>query len=91
VLGGVTDTLSLTYGRFDAVLEKAKGSQSVESVVNLPETVSAPIVAGDVIGTIDYKIGEEILGTVEIKAAENVEKIGYFGLFRRLLSQFFFH
>jgi len=91
VLGGVTDSLGLTYGKFDAVLDKGQAAQGVESVVELPEVVSAPIQAGDVIGKIDYKLGDEIIGTVEIRAAETVEKIGFFGLFRRLLSHFFLH
>lgn len=91
VLGGVTDSLGLTYGKFDAVLDKGQAAQGVESVLELPEVVSAPIQAGDVIGKIDYKLGDEIIGTVEIRAAETVEKIGFFGLFQRLLSHFFLH
>jgi len=91
VLGGVTDSVGLTYGKFDAVLEKDKAVQGVETVVELPEVISAPIRVGDVIGKIDYKLGDEVIGTVEIRASETVEKIGFFGLFRRLLSHFFLH
>ncbi len=91
VLGGVTDSVPLVYQRFDAVLDKAKGAQEIETVIDLPEKITAPVKAGDVIGRIDYKIGDEVIGSVDIKAAENVEKIGFFGLFRRLLSHFFLH
>lgn len=91
VLGGVCRSVGLVYGKFDAVLEKDKAGQGIETVVELPESVSAPIYAGDVIGKIDYKLGDEILGSVDIRAAENVEKIGFFGLFSRLLSHFFLH
>ncbi len=91
VLGGVSDSLPLVYEKFDTVLEKAAGGQEVVTVTDLPDYVSAPIRAGDVIGTIEYRMGDQVLGTVPVKAAENVEKIGYFGLLCRFLSRVFFH
>ncbi len=91
VMGGVSDCLPLVYDKFDMVLEKTNGDRQVETITNLPDHVSAPIRAGDEIGTLEYRIDGELLGTVPVKAAENVEKIGYFGLLNRFLSHLFFH
>ncbi len=91
VLGGVSNTVGLCYDAFDAVLEKAKTGQGVEQVVELPDTVSAPVLSGEELGRITYRIGDEVLGSVAIRASEDVEKIGYFGLFIRLVQRLFFH
>jgi D-alanyl-D-alanine carboxypeptidase (penicillin-binding protein 5/6) len=91
VLGGITDRLPLVYDKFDAILEKSVGGREVETVIDLPDHVAAPIQAGDRIGTVEYRIDGELLGSVPVKAAENVEKIGYFGLLCHLLSHLFFH
>lgn len=88
VLGGITDRCGLRYGKADFVLPKG-GAASVTQSVTLPEQISAPIKTGDVIGSITYMLGGEVLGSVEITAAEDVPKISYFGLFKRILNCFF--
>lgn len=88
VLGGITDRCGLRYGKADFVLPKG-GAASVTQSVTLPEQISAPIKMGDVIGSITYMLGGEVLGSVEITAAEDVPKISYFGLFKQILNCFF--
>lgn len=88
VLGGVSDTVKLTHGGFETVLEKSEAAKGVDTVVNLPESINAPVKAGDPVGTVDYKIGDTVIGSAEIKAAEDVPRIGFAGLLARLFSHF---
>lgn len=89
VIGGVTGSCGLVYDKFDIVIDKADSVKGLETQINLPEFLSAPIKAGDVIGSIEYKVGENKVGMVNVYASENVEKISYFGLLKRMLTKFF--
>ncbi len=88
VLGGITDSCGLRYGKADFVLPKGSAS-SVTQSVTVPEQISAPVQAGDVIGSISYMLNGEVLGSVEVTAAEDVPKISYLGFFKRILTRFF--
>lgn len=89
VLGGVSNSCRLMYEKFDIVLDKSEAVKGVEPAVNLPEYISAPVEAGEVIGNIDYKIGDETIGSVNIVAVEAIEKISYLGLLKRMINSFF--
>ncbi len=89
IQGGVKGSVPLKYGSFSAVLEKGEAVKGVAPIVNLPQSLTAPIYKGEVVGTVDYMVGDSKLGVVNIYATETVEKISFFGLFGRLLSKFF--
>lgn len=87
VKGGVADTCNLEYGEINLVLEKEKLSKLTQRF-ELPENVKAPVRKNDVIGRVVLECdGEEIIST-DIRAAENIDEIGFFGLFGRILSNF---
>ena len=88
VLGGISSECETVYGDFGTVVEKSAGSK-LESLIQLPETVAAPVKSGDVIGRIEYSLNGVALGEVDIKAAESVDKISFFGVLGRLASKFF--
>ena len=54
----------------------------------LPEKVSAPIKAGDVIGTVRYTLDGETVAETPIKAASDVPRIDFITLLWRMLSVF---
>ncbi len=86
VLGGVADTVPLAVGESSLVLEKGQAAKLTHEIY-LPEDISAPISVGDTVGRIDFLIDGEIISTVPITASENVEKIGYIGLFCRFIKK----
>ena len=69
------------------MLEKAE-TERVQKVISLEEGLAAPIKKGEKIGTVSYMLGEQTLATTDILADESVEKIGYWGLFLRMLADF---
>ncbi|MBE6632079.1 MAG: D-alanyl-D-alanine carboxypeptidase [Ruminococcaceae bacterium] len=87
VMGGVNDSVTLIRSEFDKVIEKGSADISIET--DIPEYIEAPVSAGDKIGTVTYKRGDEVLGTSEVLAGENVDRIGYLGLLFRMIERFF--
>lgn len=47
-------------------------TESITCTVRLPKFVYAPVSEGDVIGSVEYKMGEETIGTVELTALRNI-------------------
>ena len=72
-----------------AVIPKnAKDRIQVE--LNLKEDViSAPVEAGTVVGKAEYRLGDEMLASVDISTMEEVEKAGFFEIIWREIVNFF--
>ena len=87
VLGGVAEDCGVLYSDFSRLMKKGS-EKSVTYTLELPETVSAPVRMGDVIGKIVYRSGEEIIGEADILACESVDKISFWGLFARMIKIF---
>ena len=85
--GGVFPECQVRYEEFDALIPKGQCAR-VERVVELPEVLPAPLLAGDEVGKIVFKLNGEEIGSVPIRVTASIEKIGFGTLFCRLLSQF---
>jgi D-alanyl-D-alanine carboxypeptidase (penicillin-binding protein 5/6) len=90
VLGGIKDFCPLICDGFDSVVTKDTFSNGITVEEVLPQKIKAPIKAGDKIGEAIIKVGDEILGTVPIRAAEGVDKLSFSGILKRLFSSFFY-
>ncbi len=84
VTGGKTDHIKTVKGEYSAVLKKG-ADKNVTSEIALPESIAAPVKAGDVIGTVTYSLDGEIIGEAPVTATENVEKISYFDVICKIL------
>ncbi|MHB1152301.1 MAG: D-alanyl-D-alanine carboxypeptidase family protein [Eubacteriales bacterium] len=87
VVGGVKPDCVTEYGIFNAVLERG-ADKEIEAKINLDENISAPVTRGDVVGTIEYMKDGVKIGEVEITAAEDIGRIGFFGLFGKLFLKY---
>ena len=87
ITGGVGNTLATVKEDFSATVEKAKLSK-IETRVDIPEKLAAPIAKGQKIGTVTYLEGGKEIGTADILAAHSVDKITFSTLFPRLLAWF---
>lgn len=87
VEGGVTENVSLKYqGEFRYLDTKGIDFSQVEKVINLPESVVAPIEAGEVVGVVRYFIDGTEIGSVPILYGENVEKALYKDYLKRVID-----
>ena len=85
---GRADSVSLEYGGEAYALVEGKG-QTPEYDLRLKKTVQAPVRAGEALGELTVRIRGQVVETVPILAAEDVERVGFFGLFRRLGGSLF--
>lgn len=85
--GGMKDTVSLSSHPFSVALPKEKIS-SVQTVIELPERLSAPLSVGDTVGRVVYTLDGEVLGEAPITVSDTVDKISFWEILRRLLGAF---
>ncbi len=83
ITGGERDEVGLTYPRFTAVLPKADMT-AVEHAVTLPESLPAPVRAGEAVGKIIYTCKGQSIGEVAITASETAERLGFWELWWRI-------
>ena len=88
ITGGKQDEVTLSYPRFTAVLPKSDMS-SVEHSVTLPDTLAAPLRAGEAVGTITYTCKGAPIGAVAVTATETVERITWWELWGRIIKAMF--
>ncbi|MEE1240068.1 MAG: D-alanyl-D-alanine carboxypeptidase family protein [Acutalibacteraceae bacterium] len=62
-------------------------TENISCQVYLPKFLYAPIVKGDVLGTVEYKMGDEVIGTVELTSLRNIpalpDKISFNEIIRK--------
>lgn len=87
VKGGASPALPVSYGEFTALLPAASHGK-VEATVELPESVTAPVCAGDTVGRVIYSVDGESVGEVPIKADCDAPRISFGQLLVRILAAF---
>ena len=85
---GKADTVRLEYGGEPYALVQGKG-QTPEYELELSGSVRAPVNQGDELGSLTVRLGGETVARVPLCAGENVESIGFCGLFARLGASLF--
>ncbi len=85
VLGGVSAECPVRAEGFSEVVPKNNGKR-VEYITELPETLSAPIKKGDIVGKITYRLDGTPIGERSIIAEESIEKIGFWDFLCRVLA-----
>ena len=76
VARGMAPTVEAQVGESPSLLLEVSETGSVETEVLLEE-LTAPVKAGDVIGTVRYSLGGEVLAEVDITAAGDVEAVTF--------------
>ena len=87
VTGGKIMRINARAPRFSCVLPKANIG-SVEKEMTIPEKVVAPVRAGEAIGEIVYSCAGKEVGRSAVSAVQTSEKIGFWGIFQRILSKY---
>ena len=86
VLGGIQGICSISSTPITTMIEKTNLNQ-IQTKIELPKRVNAPIVKGQVIGSITYTVHDEIITKSDICANESIPKIDFFGVWIRLLRE----
>lgn len=86
VKGGVLPQVKIEARENFNILMKKSEATGITQTVTLPENVTAPVTTGDTIGTVDFYSGDTQIGSVNITAAENVDRMTFFTAFLWILD-----
>lgn len=74
---------------FSALVNKAD-LKKINKIYSIPKNVSAPVKAGERIGSVEYKIGEKTLGTSDVYVKEDLARMDYFDVFFKMIKKCLF-
>ena len=86
VTGGTVDSLPVVRKEFRCVLPREMLSK-IECRTELTDTVSAPVSQGDELGKAVYLVDGKPIGEAAVTASQEVGRIGFFELWRRLSAR----
>ena len=89
VTGGMTGEVRLEAAAPAGVLTPVSEQGALETVIELPEAVAAPVEKGKPLGPVRVLRGGETVQEIPITAAESAEAITFGSAFQYLLSWFF--
>lgn len=79
VTDGVAQSVFLKYaGSFSYLSLNGEDFSAIEKELMLPETLKAPVSAGEKVGVLRYELNGKVLGEVGILTNGSVEKAGFF-------------
>ena len=88
VENGMTDSVSLQAGELSGVLMPAYGQETLAAELVLPESVQAPVTAGQTVGSIRVTLNGEPVEEIPVTAADGAEAVTFRSAFRYLLGCF---
>ena len=86
VVGGEKETVGAKCNGISLLVKKSEAG-NITFTDSLPDSVSAPANVGEKIGERTYYFGETALGKSDIILDESVDRIGFWGIFLKLLSR----
>lgn len=89
VEGGVEKEVAVKYqGEFRYLDTKGNALEQVEKVIELPESVQAPILENGEAGRVKYLLNGVEIGSVSILYAGTVEKAGFLDYFKEIFERY---
>jgi D-alanyl-D-alanine carboxypeptidase (penicillin-binding protein 5/6) len=85
VKGGTSDSVSVYRAPFNTVVKKSD-LKKIEECYDIPESISAPTKKGEVVGKVRFLIGDVEIGRCDVCASDDVERIGFLGLFSKIIK-----
>lgn len=87
--GGVEEEVSVRYqGEFRYLDTQGNALDSIEKVIELPESAQAPVSEGKQAGTVRYMLNGTEIGSVPILYAQDVLKAGYSDYLQKIIGFF---
>lgn len=91
VTGGCGEAVELAYDLPQHLIVKKGEKEALQSTLSLPESVQAPVTAGQALGSVTVTAGGETLGSWEVRAKEEVDALNFEYVFSMLLSALLKH
>lgn len=84
--GGLVPYTKLNCETQQILVAKGRESQ-IETVLELPESVDAPVKAGDVVGKVSYMLGDQLVAEKNIVVSEDVRRLGFLDMLQIIFSK----
>ncbi len=85
---GTKDFTTIYSKGFSCIVPKSS-LKKIDVVYDIPKYITAPVADGDIVGKVTYKLNGQEIGSTDIFVKENVEKIGIFKIFARIITNIF--
>lgn len=86
---GIQDTVNIIYESDGGAFVKKGQSNNVEQIISIDENISAPIYAGQKLGTVSYMINGEEISSINLVAQSEVQKIELKNMTKCIYSNWF--
>ena len=87
---GASESVALSYEESMKYLDvNGRDLSSVKKELSLPDSIEAPVQKGDIVGKAIYTCNDTVLGTVNIRAQESVERANFLHYLQLLTRQLF--
>lgn len=73
---------------FRYICKNKQSASEIRRLINLPSSVKAPVKEGQQIGTVDYYIEEEKIGSVPLNAKFTVKEAGFMDYFKKIYCEY---
>lgn len=90
VTGGKKDGVQLILGDDLQMLVQKGDEQEIDLVPQLPQSLHAPILEGQKVGSVDVIRGERKVGEIKVIAAESIERQDYGTGWQRIFGRWFY-
>lgn len=87
VTGGVCEKIIPAIPETGAVLIRKGSADKIVQKADMAADVEAPVEKGQVLGTVSFYLGNELLGEYSVTAPEAVEKLTFLTVFLRIIRQ----
>lgn len=78
VKGGIESEISCKYaGDFSYLSTTGENIDAIEKKIVMEEELAAPVKKGDVVGKVEYYLGDKLVGSVDIISDGSIEKAGF--------------
>lgn len=81
---GVEKELNLVYEKDNGVLVQKANASSIEQEVVINDNITAPIMKGDVIGTVHFYLDGQLLDSVNLVAEKDISKMSVLSMYTRI-------
>lgn len=86
VINGVAESIKPEIPQVNPVLVEKGREGDITQTVDLAVDVAAPVEQGQVLGSVTFKLGDELLGEYNLTAPEHIQKLNFSIVFSRILK-----
>ena len=86
---GIESSVEVVFENDAGVLVKKGQDKSITQEINIPDTISAPVKSGQIVGEVIFKLDNQELARINIITKKEVNKISFFNNSSYIVEKWF--